>query len=76
MGMHSKFLTIYFNDIQLHFQDREARDEAYADLEIVKYDGCFRDMVTQNGMYNDKALATEAALKKLILEQLPHKILE
>ena len=33
-------------------------------------------MFTQIQMHNDKALVTGAALKKLILERLPQKIVE
>ena len=33
-------------------------------------------MFTKIQMYNDKAMVSGAALKKLILDRLPHKILE
>jgi len=75
-GKLPKSITGYIQALKLRFEDREAQNEAYALLEKVKYDGCIRDMFTQIQMHNDKALVTGAALKKLILERLPQKILE
>jgi hypothetical protein len=59
----------------LQFEDKEARDEAYADLEKVRYEGDIRDMFTKIQMNNDKAQGTGAGLKKLILDRLPEKVL-
>jgi hypothetical protein len=59
----------------LRFKDKEARDEAYADLEIVRYEGDIRDMFTKIQMYIDKAQLTGVGLKKLILDRLPEKVL-
>jgi len=75
-GTHPKSLMGYVQALKVRFEDQEAKDEAYANLEKVKYDGCIRDMFTQIQTYNDKAQVSGAALKKLILDQLPHKILE
>jgi len=69
-------MTGYINALKLRFQYRDAKDEAYADLELVRYEGCIRDMFTKIETYNDKALISSAALKKLILERLPQRILE
>jgi hypothetical protein len=69
-------MTGYINALKLRFEDRDAKDEAYAELEKVRYEGCIRDMFTQIQTLNDKAEVTRAAFKKLILERLPHKILE
>jgi len=75
-GLHPKSMTGYVNALKLRFEDRDAKDEAYAALEKVRYEGCIRDMFTQIQTLNDKAAVTGAAFKKLILERLPHKILE
>jgi len=75
-GLHPKSMTGYINALKLRFEDRDAKDEAYAELEKVRYEGCIRDMFTQIQTLNDKAAVTGAAFKKLILERLPHKILE
>ena len=75
-GKHPKSITGYVQALKLRFEDRDDKDEAYASLEKVRYDGCIRDMFTQIQMFNDRALVTGAALKKLILDRLPHKILE
>ena len=75
-GVHPKSMTGYVNALKLRFEDRDAKDEAYAELEKVRYEGCIRDMFTQIQTLNDKAAVTGAAFKKLILERLPHKILE
>ena len=75
-GLHPKSMTGYVNALKFRFEDRDAKDEAYAELEKVQYEGCIRDMFTQIQTLNDKAAVTGAAFKKLILERLPHKILE
>jgi len=75
-GLHPKSMTGYVNALKLRFEDRDAKDEAYAELEKVRYEGCIRDMFTQIQTLNDKAAVTGAAFKKLVLERLPHKILE
>ena len=75
-GLHPKSMTGYVNALKLRFEDKDAKDEAYAELEKVRYEGCIRDMFTQIQTLNDKAAVTGAAFKKLILERLPHKILE
>jgi len=75
-GLHPKSMTGYVNALRLRFEDRDAKDEAYAELEKVRYEGCIRDMFTQIQTLNDKAAVTGAAFKKLVLERLPHKILE
>jgi len=74
-GTHPKSLTSYVNVLKLRIEDRDAKEEAYSNLEKVRYDGCIRVMFTQIQMHNDKALVTGAALKKLILERLPLEIL-
>jgi hypothetical protein len=75
-GKHPKSITGYIQALKLRFEDKDAKDEAYAALEKVRYDGCIRDMFTQIQMHNDKALVSGAALKKIILDRLPYKILE
>jgi len=75
-GTHPKSMTGYINAIKLRFEDKDAKDEAYADLEKVRYEGCICDMFTKSQTFNDKATVTGTALKKLILERLPQKILE
>jgi len=75
-GLYPKSMTGYINALMLRFEDKDARDEAYCELEKVRYEGCIRDMFTKIQTHNDKALVTGAALKKLILERLPAKILE
>jgi len=75
-GTHPKSITGYVNALKLRFEDKDAKDEAYAELEEVRYEGCIRDMFTRIQTLNDKAMVSRAALKKLILERLPQKILE
>ena len=75
-GTHPKSMTGYVNALKLRFEDKDAKDEAFAELEEVCYEGCIRDMVTRIQTLNDKAMVSGAALKKLILEWLPQKILE
>jgi hypothetical protein len=67
-GKFPRSWTTYQNDLMLRFEDKEARDEAYADMENVRYEGDIRDMFTKIQMYNDKAQFTGAGLKKLILD--------
>jgi len=75
-GKHPRSWTTYQNDIKLRFEHKEARDVAYAKMEKIRYKGCIRDMFTRIQTFNDRAQLTGAALKKLILERLPLKILE
>jgi len=75
-GTHPKSMTGYVNAVKLRFEDKDAKDEAFAELEKVRYEGCIRDMFTKIQTFNDKAMVSGAALKKLILERLPQKILE
>jgi len=75
-GNHPKSMTGYVNALKLRFKDKDAKDEAYAELEEVRNEGCIRDMFTRIETLNDKAMVSGAALKKLILERLPRKILE
>ena len=74
-GIFPRSWTTYQNDLVLHFEDREARDEAYADLEKVRYEGDIRNMFTKIQMFNDKAHLTGAGLMKLIIDRLPEKVL-
>jgi len=75
-GTHPKSMTGYVNALKLRFDDKDAKDEAFANLEEVRYEGCIRDMFTKIQTFNDKAMVSGAALKKLILERLPQKILD
>jgi len=75
-GTHPKSMTGYVNALKLRFEDKDAKDEAFASLEEVRYEGCIRDMFTKIKTFNDKAMVSAAALKKLILERLPQKILD
>jgi len=75
-GTHLKSMTGYVNALKLRFEDKDAKDEAFAELEKVRYEGGIRDMFTKIQTLNDKGMVSGAALKKLILEQLPQKILE
>jgi hypothetical protein len=76
VGTYPKSMTGYIAALELRFNDAEAEDEAYADLERVRYDGCIWDMLTQIQVFNDKAKVTGAALKKIILNRLPMNILD
>jgi len=64
------------NALKLRFEDKDAQDETYADMEGIRYEGCIRDMFTKIQTFNDKAKVTGAALKKIILQRLPQKILD
>jgi hypothetical protein len=75
-GKFPRSWTTYQNNIVLRFEDKEARDEAFADLDKVQYEGDIGDMFTKIQMYNDKAQLKGAGVKKLILDRLPVKILE
>jgi hypothetical protein len=67
-GVHPKSMTGYIKALKLRFEDRDALDEACADLEKGRYEGFIRYMFTQIQMHNDKPLVMCAAFKKLILE--------
>jgi hypothetical protein len=69
-------MTGYVNALKLRFEDTDTKDDAYANLEKVKYEGCIHDMVTKIQTFNIKAIVTGAAQEKMILERLPRKILE
>jgi hypothetical protein len=45
-GMHPKSMTGHVNELKRRFEDKDAKDEADADLEKVQYEGCIRDMFT------------------------------
>jgi len=75
-GKYPKSITGYIQSLKLRFENKDAKDEAYAALEKVRYDGNIRYMFTQIQMHNNKALVSEAVLKKIILDWFPHKILE
>jgi len=64
------------NDLMWGFNDKEAREEAYAMLENIRYDGDIGDMFTKIRMHNDTAPLTGAGLMKLILNLLPVEALE
>ena len=46
-GKFPRSWTTYQNDLMLRFEDKEARDKAYADLQKVRYMGDIRDMFTK-----------------------------
>jgi hypothetical protein len=46
-GKHPKSITGYIQALKLRIADKDAKDEAYADLEKVRYGGCVRDTETQ-----------------------------
>jgi len=75
-GAHPKSMTGYVNALKLRFEDKDAQDEAYADMEEVRYEGCIHDMFTKIQTFNHKAKVSGAALKKIILQRLPQKIIE
>jgi len=75
-GTNPKSMTGYVNALKLRFEDKDAKDEAFASPEEVRYEGCIRDMFTKIQTFNNKAMVSGAALKKLILERLPQKILD
>jgi len=66
-GVYPKSMTGYINALKLMFQDRDAKDEAYADLEKVRYDRCIRDMFTKIQMYNNKALVLWCSAQEIDL---------
>jgi hypothetical protein len=63
------------NALKLRFEDNDAKDEAYADMDKVRYESCIRDIFTKILTFNENDMVTSAALKKMILERLPQKIL-
>jgi len=69
-------MTNYVQALQLRFEGKDAGEEAYGDLEKVRYEECIQNMLTQIQTYSDKAQVTGPAFKKLILDRLPTKILE
>ena len=75
-GTHPKSMAGYVNALKSRFEDQDAKDEGFADLEEVRYEGCIRDMFTKIETFTDKAMVSGAALKKLMLERLPQKILD
>jgi len=75
-GTHPTSMTGYVNVLKLRFEDKDTKDEAFACLEEVCYEGCIRDMFTKIQTSNDKAMVSGAALKKSIFERLPQKILD
>jgi hypothetical protein len=75
-SLHPKSMTGYVNALKLRFEDKDTKDEAYADLEKVRYERCIQDMFTKIQTFNDQAMVSGTALKEMILERLPQKILE
>jgi hypothetical protein len=69
-------MTGYIAAFKLRFENRDTKDEAYADLERVHQEGFIRDMFTKIQTFNDKAMVTGAALKNIILQRLPQKIIK
>jgi len=67
-GLHPKLMMGYVNAFKLRFEDKDTKDEAYADLEKVRYEGCIRNMFTKIQTFTDKTMVSGAALKKKILE--------
>jgi hypothetical protein len=74
--MHPKSMTGYLNALKLRFEDKDAKDKAYVDMKEFRYKGCIRDMFTKIQTLNDQAMVSSAALKKMILQRLPQKILD
>jgi hypothetical protein len=74
--IHPKSMTGYIIALKLRFRDKDTKDEAYADLENVRYEGCIRIMFTQIQTFIDKVVVTGAVLTMLILELLPQRIIE
>jgi hypothetical protein len=74
--LHPKSITGYVNTLKLRFEDKDAKDETYSDLKKVHYAGCIRDMFTKIETFNDKAMVTGAAVKKMNGERVPQEILE
>jgi hypothetical protein len=75
-GAYPESMTGYVNALRLRFEDKDAKDEAYADTEKVRYEGSIQDMFTKFQTFNEQAMVTGAALQKMILERLRQKILE
>jgi len=72
-GKYPKSITGCIQELKLRFEDEDAKDVAYADLERGWYEGCIGDMFTTIHMYNAKAMVSGAALTKFILDRLPRK---
>jgi hypothetical protein len=66
----------YVNVLNLRFEDQDAKDEAYGDLEKVQYERRIRDIFTQIRTLNSKAVVTSVVLQKLMLDRSPQKINE
>jgi hypothetical protein len=75
-GIHPKWQTGYILALKIRLQDKCANDEAHATLENVRFDGYIRVIFTQIQMHYNKAFATGAVLKNIILDQLPYTTLE
>jgi len=75
-GIYPNLMTGYTQALKLRFKDIEAKDEAYANLDEVRYDGCIWDMLNQIQKHNNDAQVSGEVLKKLILDWLPKKFLE
>jgi len=75
-GKRPKSLTGYVQALNVWIENQEAQDDAYASLETAQYDGRITGIITQISMQNDNAMVSGVALKKLILDRLPHKILD
>jgi hypothetical protein len=75
-GKHPRSWTPCQKDIELRYDDTEARGMACTKMEQVRYKGDIGDIFSRIQTYNDKAQLTRAALKKLIQELLPIKILD
>lgn len=45
-------------------------------MEILRYEGCIRDMLPKIQTFNDTAMNSGTALKKMIFTRLPTKIIE
>jgi len=75
-GLHLKSVMGYSNAHKLRFEENDAKDEASADVDNVRYEGCIRDMFPKIQTCNDKAMNTGAALKEKIFTRLPTKIIE
>lgn len=76
IGTNPKSIMRNIPALKLHFKDTAARDETYVVKEKFKYNRCICNMVTQIQMLNDEVQVTRAAIQKLILDRLPHQMLE
>lgn len=73
---HPRSMTRYIQALMLRFEEKEPKNEAYVNLEKLRYDRFIRDILTHILMHNGKAIVSGAALKNLIFDGLQHKILE